>query len=122
MRKAESGNPCLRCQAVCCQNIVITLTEKEVAFMKKGGTHLVERNEGLPHFGFVGKIAGSVWHRVVGKNYHMDRCGYLQTDKKGWQHCSVHEDSRRPAICSDVRSGGSACRAVLSWSKFRNME
>jgi len=118
----EMSNPCLICQAVCCQRVVITLKPEEKRFLEKGGTSLVEeKNESLP-FGVVGRIAGLVWHRAIGTNYHMDHCGYLRTDEKGWRHCSVHDDPSRPEICKSVRSGGSACRSIAAWQKFRNME
>lgn len=121
MKKGNEGNPCLQCQAVCCQNVVMTLTDPEADLLRSVGTKLVKDEPGKPPFGMVGAIAGSLWSNFRGtNNYHMGRCGFLEEDRNGWKHCSIHEENR-PRICSSLKAGSIGCTVIKNWNHMRNM-
>lgn len=116
----EHANPCANCQALCCQNVVLNLSDTEADFLRQGGTNLIESEAQAG--GVVRKIVGNLWQRLAGRYYHMDICGYLNEDQNGRLHCSVHDDKRRPAICKSFASGSTACRGMISWQRFRRLE
>lgn len=118
---------CNFCNAACCKDIGMDLTDKEAQFMQNGGAdmNLIENPEdGLCDNESLGAPEGSIWlkpleaikNAVTGSNkkpekklYHVVRCGYLRSNSKGTLYCSVHNDPQRPEVCKNFKAGGWGC-------------
>lgn len=115
---------CKECPARCCHNVKLPFTPEEAAFLKSRGTVLrvIEPIQvyHAPSIGSLQRLVNSARGKSTSPDtriyYYMERCGCLtraQSDENPLgQRCSIHFDSRRPAICGEFPAGSPACRAM----------
>jgi hypothetical protein len=96
----EIGKNCSSCASACCGPLVnLELSNKERDFLRTAGTYLLLRDD-LPSDN-------------PDKNFYSleSKCGFVVIEDHRHK-CSVHDDQRRPAICSNLRPGGKSCKQI----------